>query len=187
MKLLREPLVHFLALGGLLFGVFAVANQRPERRGATHRIFITPFVVENVVAGFRQNAGRPPGPEEEQALLADYVREEILVREARALGLDRDDAVVRAHLCQRMERRAAEKAATPTPSEGELADFLQRHGKQFGAADGSTPPLAEIRDAVRAAWERARRQAAIDAAYQTLRSRYEIVMEQPPGLRPASR
>ena len=184
MKLLREPLVHFLALGGLLFGGFAIANQRPERRAATHRIIVSPFVVANLVAGFQQTAGRPPETGEKQTLIADHVREEILVREARALGLDRDDPVVRGQLRLRMERLAADRISAKLPSDRELAEFLIAHANEFKTAAGLNPPLAEIRDTVRPSWERARRQAAIDADYQTRRSRYEVVIEQPP--RPGS-
>jgi hypothetical protein len=177
MKLLREPLVHFLALGGLLFAVFAVGKQRPAGRDATNRVIITPFVREQLV---EKAQGRAPDAAAIEALIADFVREEILVREARRLGLDREDPIVRGQLRQRMELLAAERISPQTPSERELNDFLRTHASAFPGADGRTPSLAEIREAVRVAWQRAQRQAAIDDAYQGMRARYEVVIEPTP-------
>jgi len=118
MKLLREPLVHFLLLGALLFGVSAVV---PPAAGvdSEHRIVITPGRIENLNLSFRRAEGRDPTPAEAQFLIDDYVREEVLCREARALGLDRDDTLVRTVLRQRMEYLAA--GAGPKPASGDLA------------------------------------------------------------------
>jgi hypothetical protein len=113
-------------------------------------------------------------------VLEAFVREEILVREARRLGLDREDPIIRRQLRERMELLAAEKASAVVPSDRELEDFLRAQATTFRGTDGRTPPLAEIRDAVRSAWQRAQRQAAIDAAYSALRAKYEVVDETSP-------
>jgi hypothetical protein len=180
MKLLREPLVHFLALGGLLFGVFALASQRPKGRDATLRIVITPFELERLGFKAPPGSGLAPDAARRAALIEAFVREEILVREARRLGLDREDPIIRRQLRERMELLAAEKASAVVPSDRELEDFLRAQATTFRGTDGRTPPLAEIRDAVRSAWQRAQRQAAIDAAYSALRAKYEVVDETSP-------
>jgi len=118
MKLLREPLIHFSLLGGLLFGIAAVA---PPAAGidSEHRIVITPGRIENLNLSFQRAEGRAPTPAEAEFLIDDYVREEVMCREARALGLDRDDTLVRTVLRQRMEYLAA--GAGPKPVSRDLA------------------------------------------------------------------
>jgi len=102
MKLLREPLLQFLLLGALLFGVSAMVGSGPLPE-SDRRIVVTTGRIENLKLSFRRAEGRDPTPAETQSLIDDYVREEVLCREARALGLDRDDTIIRSVLRQRME------------------------------------------------------------------------------------
>jgi len=100
-RLLREPLVHFLAVGALLFVIYAgVSGPAPEPVNA---IVVNPGQVERLAAGFQRVWRRPPTDDELRALVDDFVREEVYYREALALGLDRDDAVIRRRLRQKME------------------------------------------------------------------------------------
>ncbi len=184
MKFLREPLVHFLLLGAALFAAFELAKSRPDRPGSGRRLHVTPFVAERLAADFRARTGQPATATEREALIAAHVREEILVREARARGLDRDDPVVREQLRRRMEAAATDGMTLPAPDDRELAAFLAGQAARFRAADGRVPPLEEIRPAVAAAWQQARRQEVIDAAYRKLRDRYEIVIEPPAAAAP---
>src|SRR5512144_1108506 len=87
---LREPLLHFLLIGALLF---AVAEWRG--RTGTQRIVVTAGQVQTLVAGFQRTWQRLPDEREMKSMLDEMVREEIASREAIAMGLDRDDAVVR--------------------------------------------------------------------------------------------
>ena len=127
MKLLREPLVHFLALGAALFALSAVLGER----GTTQdRIVVTSGQIEHLAATFARTWQRPPTPPELQALIDAWVREEIYAREARALGLDLDDTVIRRRLWQKMEFLVEDAAATP-PSEAELQAYLTAHPDAF--------------------------------------------------------
>ena len=179
MKLLREPLVHFLTLGGLLFAVFAVADHLKQRPVPVNRIYVTMQTADKLAADFRKQSGHAPDAAERQRLIDDYVRGEVLVREARAQGIDRDDPVVRAELRRRMEESAASSVAAGEPSEADLEKFLAEHPREFAGADGQVPPLAQIRARVVPRWQEAQKQAAVDAAYQDMRGRYEVVVEQP--------
>jgi hypothetical protein len=126
MKLLREPLVHFLALGAALFALSALFGGRGA---APERIVVTRGRVEHLAANFARTWQRPPTPPELQGLVDAWVREEIYAREARALGLDLDDAVIRRRLWQKMEFLVEE--ATPPPSEAELQAYLEEHPDAF--------------------------------------------------------
>ncbi len=82
--LLREPLVHFLALGALLF-LFFEWKGGGSGPGST-RIVVTPGLVEHLASGFARTWQRPPTDAELKGLVDDYVKEEIATREAHGDG-----------------------------------------------------------------------------------------------------
>ncbi|HEX5091759.1 MAG TPA: peptidylprolyl isomerase [Burkholderiales bacterium] len=122
---LREPLVHFLALGALLFLVFHVWGSSPQR------IVITPGQVQSLTAGFQRVWQRPPTEAELKHLVGEQVRAEIAAREAAALGLDRDDIVVQRRLRQKLEFLAEETVDAAPPTDAELQAYLAAHAEQF--------------------------------------------------------
>ena len=129
MKLLREPLVHFLLLGAMLFGAFALLGERSS--APTGQIVVTPGHIEHLTVGFTRTRQRPPTAQELAGLIDDYIREEVLYREALAMGLDRDDTIVRRRLRQKLEFLTEEVAETAPPTEADLQVFLQQHPDAF--------------------------------------------------------
>jgi hypothetical protein len=129
MKLLREPLGHFLLLGAVLFGVFALLGDRGSERAG--HIVVTPGHLEHLTVSFTRTRQRPPTAQELAGLMDDYIREEVLYREAVAMGLDRDDTIVRRRLRQKLEFLTEETAETAPPSDAELHAFLQQHPDAF--------------------------------------------------------
>lgn len=135
-RLLRDPLVHFALLGVLLFAVFRalgggeVDARSPIRLGAGD--------LELLQARWEQQWGRPPSPEELENLIETQLREEILYREALALGLDQNDAIVRRRLVQKMKFLAGSAADASEPSEEELSAFLARYPERFRAPGSVT-------------------------------------------------
>ena len=101
-RLVREPLVHFLLLGGLLFGAWYAFNDQPPISDS-NRIVLDEAQVASLAATFQRTWLRLPSHEELAGLVKDRIKEEILYREALALGLDRDDQVIRRRLRQKME------------------------------------------------------------------------------------
>ena len=124
----REPLVHFLLIGALLFGAF---QWRGGGGPASNRIVITPGQVDAIVAGFTRTWMRPPTAEELKGQLDEYVREEIASREAMALGLDRDDTIVRRRLRQKLEFLAEDAVDLAPPTDAELEAFLEAHKETY--------------------------------------------------------
>ena len=122
---LREPLLHFLLIGALLF---AVAEWRG--RTGTQRIVVTAGQVQNLVAGFQRTWQRPPDDSEMKSLLDELVREEIATREAIAMGLDRDDTVVRRRLRQKFEFLVEDEGAAP-PTDAALQAWLDGHAPLY--------------------------------------------------------
>jgi hypothetical protein len=128
----REPLLHFLLLGGVVFGLYALFNRHD--RSAPGEIVVTAGQIESLAANHAKVWQRPATAEELKGLIDEYVKEEVLSREAIALGLDRNDTVIRRRLQQKMEFLAEDFAAAAEPTEAELADYLANHPEEFEQA-----------------------------------------------------
>jgi hypothetical protein len=100
-RLLREPLLHFAMIGGLIFLLFAAVND--TRETPANVIVITAGRIDQLAASFSSVWKRSPTPDEIKALIKGEVREEVYYRDALALGLDKNDAIVRRRLKQKME------------------------------------------------------------------------------------
>jgi hypothetical protein len=123
--LLREPLVHFLLIGAALFVFFSWTGGSGGLD--SNRIVIGPGQVEHLAVGFGRTWRRPPTPGELKGLVDDYVREEIATREARGMGLDRGDTVIRRRLRQKLEFLVEDAAEAVPPTDAELQKWLDAH------------------------------------------------------------
>jgi hypothetical protein len=135
-KLLREPLFHFLILGGCLFliaGLWHGTAPFQFGRGPAQptKIVITPGDVDSMISNFTGLWRRPPTPQELNGLIAARIREEVYYREALKLGLDRDDSIVRGRLQEKLEFLSQDVNQIPEPSEHDLETFLSQHADQF--------------------------------------------------------
>jgi hypothetical protein len=138
MRIIREPLFHFLILGAVIFAAYSFVTR--HKTDKTGEIVVTQASIENLVTGFTRTWQRPPTEEELQGLVRDYIREEAAYREALALGLDRDDMIVRRRLRQKLEFVSDELATRREPTDAELQSFLQAHRGAF-----QTEPLYSFR------------------------------------------
>jgi parvulin-like peptidyl-prolyl isomerase len=129
MKLLREPLLHFLLIGAGLFLLFRVASKDPSQQ--TGKIVVTSARIEQLAVTFARTWQRQPTAEELEGLIQAFIREEVLYREALALGLDRDDTAIRRRLQQKMEFIAEDVAARAEPTEEEVRDYFLKHPDAF--------------------------------------------------------
>lgn len=124
----REPMLHFLVAGTALFILYGLLNRDET---APREIVVTPMRVQALEESFARTWLRPPTAGETEQLITDYIREEVYYREAIAMGLDRDDTVVRRRLQQKMEFFSEDIAALATPSEADLAKFFETHRERF--------------------------------------------------------
>ena len=127
-RLLREPLVHFLGLGVLLFLLYGWA--RNGVLDAPEEIVVSRGQVESLQVQFERAWQRPPTPEELQGLVDSWVREEVFYREGLAAGLDRDDPIVRRRVGQKIEFMI-EVAPRASPTNAELQSWLETHADRY--------------------------------------------------------
>lgn len=128
-RVAREPLIHFLVIGLLLFVLFALVND--DRRAAANRIEITDADIEQLVAIFGKQWQRPPNPQELQSLIDSRIREEVLYREGLALGLDQDDTIVRRRLAQKVEFLMADASGVVEPDDPTLQAWYEQNAERY--------------------------------------------------------
>ncbi len=128
-KILGEPLFHFLLLGAAIFLVYMlVAKPGMSEPG---KIVITAGDLASMREGYINTWQRPPTNEEMDGLIRERIREEVYYQEALALGLDKDDIIIRRRLQQKMEFIAHDVAKQHEPTNEELSAFLVKHAELF--------------------------------------------------------
>jgi len=128
-KILYEPLFHFLALGAGLFVLFALFGSRD--RGDTRRVLVSQEDIARIAATWEVQWRRPPTAQELSGLVNQHIREELLYREALALGLEQDDIIVRRRLVQKMEFLSEDLAVQERAGEAEVEAFFADNEEQF--------------------------------------------------------
>jgi hypothetical protein len=161
----REPLVHFALGGGLIFLAYSLcASPTPET------IVVTPEISRAVIQQHAELLGRPLSAAERQAALADYVDEEVLVREAYRRGVDRSDAALRERLADKMRFLLA--GEPPSPTRQQLEEFFQTDPQRFAA--GSQATFDDLLPTLKQQWVAAQRNAALATSLAELRKQYRI-------------
>lgn len=127
---MREPLLHFLLAGAGLFLLFNYVSE-PETTG-DEQIVVTSGHIEHLVTLFVKTWQRSPTDAELRGLIDSYILEEVLYREAVAIGLDQDDTIIRRRLKQKMEFLVDDFSAA-NPSTEDLQQFLDGDPERFRA------------------------------------------------------
>jgi peptidyl-prolyl cis-trans isomerase C len=128
---LREPLVHFLIGGVLVFLFFAWRGTEadPESR----RIIVSEELVTQLTARFEQTMQRAPSQAEIDGIIRDHIKEEVYAREAMRLGLDADDSVIRRRLRAKMEYLARAEAEAVVPDDATLQAWIDKNPARYAA------------------------------------------------------
>lgn len=127
-RLLREPLLHFLLAGTLLFAAHAWINQG-ENEAQVVRIRTAD--VDWLKQAWTRQRSRPPDEQQLRGLVSGYLKEQLLAREARELGLDQDDTVVRRRLAQKMEFLVQDVVSFTEPDEAELRSLYESNRARY--------------------------------------------------------
>jgi hypothetical protein len=133
-RLIREPLLHFALIGALVFFLYPGNATTPATPVVgSYVIDVTPQVRDRLAAQFAATWNRQPEPDELAGLLSEHVREEVLYREALALGLDRDDPVIRQRMRLKMEFLGESAVGAMTPTDAELAAWYAANAAEYAA------------------------------------------------------
>jgi len=129
-KLLREPLLHFMFIGAaiyLLYGVFA----EPVPEGDDKTIVVSAGEIEWMQTSWLKRWNRPPTAQEFDGLIQQYIKETVLYREALTMGLNQHDQVIRRRLAQKLEFLAKDLVALTPPTEAELQTYFAEHQDRY--------------------------------------------------------
>ena len=129
--ILREPLLHFLIAGLAIFGFSAWRGEAVDP--ASRTIMINAEQVENLTTRWAQTWQRPPTGAEIDGMIRDYIKEEVYYREAKRLGLDDDDAIIRRRLRSKMEFLAGAEIENAAPSDATLQAWLDKNPAKYAA------------------------------------------------------
>ena len=128
---LREPLLHFLLLGVVLFA----ANHYFERgRGgveSSKQIQLTGDDLAQLILIFQAQWRRDPTPDELSRLVESKIQEEVVYREGLAMGLEKDDTIVKRRLAQKLQFLAEDVAAAREPTVAELNAWYEKNRVKF--------------------------------------------------------
>ncbi len=127
---LSEPLIQFLVLGALIFAADALLNSDDSKNNRTIRV--TAQHIDALKAAYQAEHSRLPSDAELQVRLQQWLDEQILYQEARALGLDQRDSIVRRQMVQKMRFLLADAMPLAEPGEAELQAFLENHAERYG-------------------------------------------------------
>jgi hypothetical protein len=128
-RFIREPLLQFLVLGAGLFLLYGYVGDTSTQR--ENLVVVDEAQVARLAEQFQRTWMRPPSRQELAGLAEEFVTEEILYREALALGLDKDDLIIRRRMRQKMEFLNSDLAEQREPSDAELQAYLDGHPDKF--------------------------------------------------------
>ena len=150
----REPFLHFIVLGAAIFA----ASETVEHYTTQYRVVIPPDRITQLSQTYEQQFGSAPTPVQLKTLTDNYIKEEIEYRESLALGLDRDDEIVRRRLVQKYEFLQQDLQSLDDPSQATLKAYYITHAADYGDAAKRTfthvyfsPDVAGEDDALRRA------------------------------------
>lgn len=130
-RLVREPLVHFILLGA---GLFALTQfNQNTRNQAALQIVVTQERIAALASAWEIQQGSPPNPDQLQSLVLEDVQEEILAREAMAMGLGENDKIIRRRLAQKLRFLLSDASLPQTADETSLRDYYETHAELYTA------------------------------------------------------
>jgi hypothetical protein len=125
MSILSEPLLHFLLIGGILFGGYTYLQN--DTRSTPQSFVVSAGKIEHLASLFSRTWQRPPTRIELEGLIDDYVREEIAYREGMKIGLDEDDTIIRRRIRQKLDFIADDLGSQIEPTDEQLTTFLNEN------------------------------------------------------------
>lgn len=133
-RLLKEPLVQFLILGAAIYGAYAVFGA-PEEDYRETTIIVDSNRINTMINEWERRWNRPPSRLEIDGLIQQFIKEDVLYRQAVAMGLDEDDPVMRRRMAQKLEFLTSDLSALQEPAEGELEQFFAENQEYYRDPD----------------------------------------------------
>ena len=131
MKLSKEPLLHFFLIGAVFFGVYSWMNRGVQNEAKALEVRISEGEVKWLKETWAKQWQREPTRDEFRGLVAEFLKEELLAREAREMGLDQNDIYIRRRLAQKVEFLVQDTSRLIEPTEDDLRKLYDTHLDMF--------------------------------------------------------
>ena len=131
-RIFNEPLFQFFVLGALLYLTISSVQSKRERN--LREIVVDRDRVGLLINNYKTQTGTLPTRQQLDAMIENYVKEEISFREARKMGLDKDDEIVRRRLSQKFDFLKNDLAEPKSPTDVDLRKFYETHLSLFQTA-----------------------------------------------------
>ena len=126
-RFLNEPFLHFLLIGLAIF----ISSSYIARKREIHKIIIDKAVIAKLTMAWQSQFGRTPDSHELKMAMDDYVKQEVLVREAQQLGLNLDDEIIKRRLQQKMAFILKDNIIVPDPDHATLETYFIKNASKF--------------------------------------------------------
>ena len=127
-KLIKEPLVHFILLGILIFVLYAFIGEKEE---SDNTIVFDTYDLDNILSSWELQWKRPPTAEELSNLISQNIKQEIFYKEALSMNLDHNDEIIKRRLSQKMQFLSKDLANLSTPQDKELTEYYDKHKEKY--------------------------------------------------------
>lgn len=133
-RLLKEPLIQFLIIGAGIYGAYALFGT-PEEDFRDTIVRVDSNRIEAMISQWESRWKRPPTRQEIEGLIQGYIREDVLYRQAVAMGLNEDDPITRRRMAQKLEFLTSDLARMQQPEEGELEQYFAENRASYRDPD----------------------------------------------------
>src|SRR5216683_1024194 len=130
-RLIREPLFHFLLIGLVLFVLYSWIHRGRSVVESSHEIALSFDELRTMDLLFESQWHRQPTGQEFNAMVENKIQEEVLYREGLAMGLDKEDTIVKRRMAQKMQFLAEDVASAHEPSTKELRAWFTENSEKF--------------------------------------------------------
>lgn len=127
----KEPLLHFALIGAVVFGAYHGLNGDSPKADKPEPIHIGEGDVRWLKQTWSSQWLRDPTAEELSGLVNDLVGEQLLAREAEAIGLGENDTIIRRRLAQKLKFVIEDTAQLTEPTDDELQQYYANHAAKF--------------------------------------------------------
>jgi peptidyl-prolyl cis-trans isomerase C len=127
-KIIRDPFIQFLILGGIIFVLFSTVAGDGQ---AYKSITVSNADVARLDAQWTKQYSKRPTEEQKMSIIDQFVREEILYREARKLDLGEDDIIIRRRMVQKYQFLSEDMLETGAPTMVELDQYFETNKKRY--------------------------------------------------------
>jgi len=133
-RLFKEPLLQFLVIGAAIYGAYALFAS-PEDDYRDNTILVDANRIDAMISEWESRWNRPPTRQEIDGLIQSYIKEDVLYRQAVAMGLNEDDPITRRRMAQKLEFLTSDLASFQQPAEGELEQFFEENQEAYRDPD----------------------------------------------------